>query len=201
MPLNLKNTRTAALAALIALLAALVLAACGSSSSNTTTTTTSASASASTSTSTTSSGRSAPFLARVSALRECLKKNGITPPARKPGQAGGFQLPNGVTRAQYEAALKKCGAGGFRGLGGGGIAHGALRNNPAYIAMLSKFSACMGENGVKLPPINTSGNGPIFNTSGVNTSSTQFRAAFAKCRAKLSTIKPGSIPARPPSFG
>ncbi len=63
---------------------------------------------------------------RFKALRECLQKNGITLPKRTPGQrppggflggAGGPQLPAGVTRAQYQAAVKKCGGAAFAGAG------------------------------------------------------------------------------------
>jgi hypothetical protein len=43
----------------------------------------------------------------------------------------------------------------------------------------------MRENGVSLPAPNTSGNGPVFNTKGLNTSSAQFRSAQAKCQPIL----------------
>jgi hypothetical protein len=43
----------------------------------------------------------------------------------------------------------------------------------------------MRENGVNVPEPNTSGNGPVFGTKGLNTSSAQFRAAEAKCRVDL----------------
>jgi hypothetical protein len=128
-------------------------------------------------------------------VRECLQKNGITLPQRPPGQrgahpggpsgflggdgAGGPQLPNGVTRAQMQAALKKCGAGGQFRRGG------ARLQSPAYKAALAKFAACMRENGVNVPAPNTSGNGPIFSTKGLNTASAQFRSAELKCRSDL----------------
>ena len=128
-------------------------------------------------------------------MRECLQKNGITlpkrdpRPERPPGGAGGFlgggaggerpQLPKGVTRAQYEAALKKCGGGAFAGRGG------TRFKSPAFKAALTKFATCMRENGVNVPAPNTSGNGPIFNTKGIDTSSAQFKAAEAKCQSDL----------------
>jgi hypothetical protein len=186
------RSRSAAAVALVLLLACLVLAACGGSSSKTTssasTTTTGAT---STTNGTSTTGKPVPGAAtgRFAALRECLKKNGITLPKRAPGQrrrpgGGGFlggggaapQLPKGVTRAQYEAALKKCGGGAF----------GRPRSaNPAFRRALVKFADCMRENGVKIPEPNTSGKGPIFTTKGINTSSAQFRAAEAKCSADL----------------
>jgi hypothetical protein len=182
-----RNPAVAAVAALALLLACLGLAACGGSSS---TSSTSASAAATSSTASGSAtGPSGAGAGRFTALRECLQKNGITLPKRTPGQrppagAGGFfqgralqQLPNGVTRAQMEAALKKCG-GGF----GAGVRN---FNSPAYKASLTKFATCMRENGVNVPEPNTSGNGPIFDTKGLNTSSAQFKNAEAKCRSDL----------------
>jgi len=179
-----------------AVLASVVLAACGSSS----TTSTNASANAATSTAGAggASGASGPrgaFGARFSALRECLAKNGITLPKRTPGsrpvpgRSGGVfggagavggagpTLPKGVTRAQYEAALKKC--------GGGLLGRPGAFNSPARTAALTKFASCMRSNGINLPAPNTSGSGPIFNTKSLNTASAAFKAAESKCSSDL----------------
>jgi hypothetical protein len=43
----------------------------------------------------------------------------------------------------------------------------------------------MRENGVNLPTPNTSGNGPVFNTKNVNTTSAAFKSATAKCQSGL----------------
>jgi hypothetical protein len=43
----------------------------------------------------------------------------------------------------------------------------------------------MRENGVAVPEPNTSGDGPVFNTKGIQTNSAQFRAAEGKCRSAL----------------
>jgi hypothetical protein len=124
-------------------------------------------------------------------MRECLQKNGIALPERTPGSGprggfsgvgagGGPQLPKGVTRAQYEAALKKCGGGHF--FAGGGASR---IKNPVFDAALAKYGTCLRQNGINLPAPNTSGNGPIFNIKGINTSSPQFKAASVKCRGAL----------------
>ncbi len=183
----------AAAAVLLAVLASLALAACGGSSSASTTTTTAGAATSASTTPSTTPKAAVPgaVSGRFLALRECMQKNGITLPKRKPGQApgaGGFlgaapSLPAGVTRAQYEAALKKCGGGFPRGGFAGG---GHLQfNSPAIKAALAKFASCLRSNGVNVPEPNTSGKGPIFNTKGLNTSSATFKAAEAKCRSDL----------------
>jgi hypothetical protein len=92
-----------------------------------------------------------------------------------------------VTRAQYEAALKKCGGGNFAGAGvgrSGGPGFGRA-NSPVFRQALAKYATCLRQNGVNIPAPNTSGNGPIFSTKGLNPSSPQFRAATMKCRGTL----------------
>lgn len=192
--LNRSKSTAAAVAAL--LLASVALAACGSSSSGSSSTTAAATANA------TASTGGAAIRGRFSAIRECLQKNGITLPKRTPGGqrppgggvlgGGGPHLPAGVTRAQYEAALKKCG-GDFARRGFGG----ARFSSPAAKAALVKFTACMRQAGVNIPAPNTSGNGPIFNTKGINTATPQFKAATTKCMAVLRSIlrpRPGFAP-------
>jgi hypothetical protein len=169
-----------AAAALAMLLACLGIAACGGSSKGSSSQAQAAATSPAT-------GAGAGRGARFGALRECLQKNGITLPKRAPGQGpggGGFLgggagslLPKGVTRAQLEAAIKKCGGANF--------ARRRSFNSPARTRALTKFAACMRANGVNLPAPNTSGNGPVFNTNGLNANSIQFRTAQAKCAGEL----------------
>lgn len=176
---------------LLMVLAALLLTACGGSSKGST----SAGAKK------TASGTASQPGARAAALRTCLQKAGITLPERKPGQGGtpgaggplgggapgeATKLPNGVSRAQLQAALKKCGGGQFPQGGKGFAAAGAER--------FAKFAACMRKNGVKLPQPDTSGKGPIFNTKGIDTKSAAFKAANAKCARELgpSGTRPGA---------
>jgi hypothetical protein len=166
-------------------LLSLVLAACGGASSSSTHV---AAATAP------SGGAAAAGSGRFTAVRECLEKNGIKLPPRKPGQGrppgGGFfgggtarRLPPGVTRSQFEAAIKKCG-GGFR--------PGARLRSPAYRSALASFVQCMRSHGINLPAPNTSGSGPIFNTGTINTNSAQFRAAESACRSVLRAARPGA---------
>lgn len=186
-----RSHKTAPLAALaLALLAAILLAACGSSSKGSSTA------------SSTASSAAAPRAGRFTALRECLKKEGITLPQRVPGKPGsppaggavpfgggfrgGQQLPKGVTRAQFEAALKKCGGGSGGRFGGGG----RLRST-TFKKALEKFAVCMRQNGVDVPTPNTSGSGPVFSTKGLDTSSAKFRAAQQKCSSLLNVGRPG----------
>jgi len=184
MPQIKTQRRKPAAAVLVLVLAALLLAACGGSSN-----TTSSSTVASASTSSTPGGGAGARGGRFSALRDCLQKQGITLPRRSPGtpSAGGLlgsgsgqgrTLPSGVSRAQFEAATKKCG-GGNLGTGARGL------NNPARTQALTAFATCMRANGVNLPAPNTSGKGPVFNTSGLNVTSAQLSAVQAKCSSAL----------------
>ena len=197
MPHSNSKSRHFAVVVLPTLLAGVALAACGSSS--TTGTNASASAAPGGSASSGASGAPGNVGSRFSALRECLEKNGITLPKRTPGsgatggrpapglgglgggafgaKGAGPKLPKGVTRAQYDAALKKC--------GGGLLGRPGSFNNPARTAALTKFAACMRQNGVNLPAPNTTGSGPIFNTKSIDTASAQFKAAEKTCAGAL----------------
>ncbi len=138
---------------------------------------------------------------RFAAMRACLSKKGITVPQRTPGfvPGGGVQLPKGMTRTQFAEALKSCG-GNVAGATGGlrrGPRPGSPRtfNNPRFHAVLSRFAACLRQNGIKVGEPNTTGKGPIFNTKGLNTGSAQFKAASAKCRSVLfSGVRPKAAP-------
>jgi hypothetical protein len=207
MPQAISNRRrSAAAAVLIAVLASLVLAACGSSSNSSSSSSTTSTVNTSASTLAAGQAAARSVLGRLTAIRACLKKNGVTLPERKPGQRppGGLlggggppAIPKGMSRAQYDAVLKKCGAGFARSFNGG-----ARIKSPAVKQALAKFAACMRSSGVSVPTPDTSGNGPIFNTKGLNTSSPQFRAAEAKCRSDLQgafRASPGGAPHGSPS--
>jgi hypothetical protein len=87
--------------------------------------------------------------------------------------------------------VQKCGGGSF---GRARFFGGAARlNNPAYRSALTRFAACMRRNGVSLPPPNTSGTGPIFNTSAINRASAHLKTAQMKCARELrSALRPPS---------
>lgn len=177
--------RSSALAIPLILALALVLAACGSSSSSTSST---AAANVP------ASGASGPGGAgsgRFAALRQCLAKQGVTLPqrpagTRPPGGGGGIFGGGGggfASNPKLRAAMQKCGfTGGFRG-GGGGFRQ--RLSNPTVVAALNTFVTCMRSNGVNLPAANTSGTGPVFNTKGLDTTSTAFKTAYAKCSPDL----------------
>jgi hypothetical protein len=142
----------------------------------------------------------APNPGRFTELSSCLKKQGITLPSApsgatlRPGGPGagapgggarGLQLPKGVTQAQFQAALKKCGAGNFpRGRAGG-------LNSASARAGLAKYAACLRQNGINVPAPNTTGNGPVFSTKGIDTSSSKFKVAQSKCQSDLKGAFPG----------
>jgi len=134
--------------------------------------------------------------ARFAAVRECLQKNGVTLPARPAGGAaptrgaGGFpggargalKLPKGMTRAQYQAVLAKCGGGFHPGSSGGAP---RAFDSPRFRQALTSFAACLRQNGIAIPAPNTSGKGPIFSTKGIDTASAKFKEAEKKCRPAL----------------
>lgn len=191
--------RSSALATSLALvIACAALAGCGSS----TTTTSNAAATVPAGT----SGATGPGGAgsgRFAALRACLAKQGITLPqrpagTRPPGAGGGGRgffgggagsgatgprgaFGGGANSAKLQAALQKCG-GGFRGAGGG---FRQRLSSPTVVAALNTFVSCMRTNGINLPAPNTTGTGPVFNTQGVDTTSTAFKTAYAKCAPDL----------------
>jgi hypothetical protein len=184
-------------------LACLGLSACGGSSGSSTNavatgaTTTSASGATTTTGASSSKGNGTSAVRQgPSAIRECLQKNGVTLPKRGSGgpaggaflgagSANGPQLPKGMTRAQFEATLKKCGGSNFGArFGRPGGASPRVRS-PVFQQALAKFAVCLRQNGVNVPPPNTSGKGPIFNTKGIKTTSPRFRHASMKCRGVL----------------
>lgn len=92
-----------------------------------------------------------------------------------------------MSETRYQEALKKCG-GARRG------PSSARFNSEAGRAALTKYVACMREDGVNLPAPNTSGKGPVFNTKGLNTQSASFTSAQSKCQSDLRAVLGGGGP-------
>ncbi len=204
-------TFIAMLAALAA--ASLGLAACGGSSTTTTTvqrganaaatgTTTGSAATGTSTTGTSTTGKSTTTgtgtattpsstnAPRITAIRSCLAKKGITIPQSHP--LADAKLPHGMSRSQFYEQLRGCaggllpphGAAGAKSLAGRKGFHNPF-SNPRFHTVLARFAACLRQQGVNVGEPNTSGKGPIFNTKGVNTGIPQFKAATAKCRSTL----------------
>ena len=200
-PQPTRRKRIRAFLALCVLGACVALAACGSSGSG--------SSSAGKSSSTSANKAAGPNSSRFTALSSCLKKEGITlpsapsgatrpqggPGAGAPGGGGGLQLPKGVTQAQFQAAMKKCGAGNFPQGRAGGL------NSASARAGLAKYAACLRQNGINVPAPNTTGKGPVFSTKGIDTSSSKFKAAQSKCQGDLKGAFPGGAGGGTPPSG
>jgi hypothetical protein len=117
--------------------------------------------------------------ARINAVRACLAGYGIkfpkTAAPAKPGSLFG-NPPPGVSVSRYQAALRAC---------IGNLLPTIKEIQSRYIQALKNYTACMREHGINLPEPNTSGRGPLIDTKGVNTHSSQFQAANQTCRTKL----------------
>jgi hypothetical protein len=164
----------------LALLAAGLLSACGSSNSSGNSTATAAG--------TATTGTRA-------ALTACLKKHGITIPQGRRGPAGG--PPGGVPgapgaggppagfpgNAKFQAAFKACGANLPAGPRGGAFSRQRVQS----------YVSCVRRHGYKLPQPNFSGKGSVF-PNGIR-SSASFQKASRACQSLLA---PPGQPAAPP---
>jgi hypothetical protein len=111
---------------------------------------------------------------------------------------GGFLGGN----SKFAQAAKKCGLTGGAGFAGGRFGATGARGAPTPLsaadrAEVTKFISCMSTNGVKLPAPNLTGRGSVFNVANVNTHSTAFTTAEAKCRSII-TFVPTAGGAPPP---
>jgi hypothetical protein len=115
-------------------------------------------------------------------VRKCVQKNVIALRKTKSGaKALGGKVASEITAAEYQAIGKRCGGDGSVGLRR--VAPKAIFKSPTFKRATRKFAECMRENGVTLPPENTSGKGPLFDTQGL--SGEKFRTAETKCAAVL----------------
>jgi hypothetical protein len=179
------NTRTkwlrrkpiGALAAVGALV--IGLSACGGSSSG---------SNAGTGTSTTASGGPGGFQLTAE-QRSCVEGKGVTVPQRGGQPPSGGSPPQGPPSGgapggqdfqKLLQAFQQCGVNlPNRPQGGGNF-------NPASARkQISQYVDCVRKNGYDLPAPNTSGNGPVFDSSKVNQNDPKFKAASAKCQNLL----------------
>jgi hypothetical protein len=91
-------------------------------------------------------------------------------------QAGGSTAPGA------QSPSTKGSAGAAAGRAG---AHSRSAAGSQFRQALGAFAACLRANGIAVPKPNTSGNGPVLSTKGLNTASPKFRAATLKCRGVL----------------
>jgi hypothetical protein len=119
-------------------------------------------------------------------LDSCLKKQGIAHPedvASPSGQElaipglqdiGGLRVPRGATKAQFETALSKCGAGSL---------HVGPRpiTSPALQQKIRELRTCLAANGFDLAPPTFAGTAPVLDTSHVDIASARWRATAMGC--------------------
>lgn len=119
-------------------------------------------------------------------LDNCLKKRGIADPedvTRPSGQelaipglqnVGGLRVPRGSTKARFEAALSKCGAGSL---------HVGPRpiTSPVLQRKILELRTCLAANGFDLPAPTFAGTAPVLNTSHVDIESARWRATVMGC--------------------
>jgi len=63
-----------------------------------------------------------------------------------------------------------------------GARRGADPERPAASQTLLQFAACVRRNGVDVRVLKPTGKGPVLDTDGIDTSTVQFKAAWARCR-------------------
>lgn len=145
------------------LLAALALAACGSSSDGTA-----------------SAGNAANDrdTARLK-LQDCLRTHGVDLPT--PG-GGGLRgnPPSAATRAKMQAALR----GPCKGLAQGAFGNVTAEQRQEFQDAFAKFASCMRSKGVEVPSF-TPGQGPPAGGARIDPNDPKVRSAMQTCRSNL----------------
>jgi hypothetical protein len=120
-------------------------------------------------------------------LSRCLEKHGVAQPENIPGPnqeertlpsligVRGVRVPLGVTRVQFEEALRKCGASYLR------VAPASV-TSPVLQGRVLRVAACLARNGFMLPPPNFPGPGPVLDTRRVNVASAKWVATVRGCQ-------------------
>lgn len=181
----------------LAVLATVLLAGCGSSGG-------SESRNEETTASSEQAGGSGGFAEISDETRSCLKEKGVElpepgqggPPAGGPPEgtppeggppAGGSPQSFGKGGAKMKKAFEECGVELPQGK-----PEGPPMNSGALRKSIKEYVACMSENGVELPEPNLSGEGPVFKESEVDREDPKFKAANEKCQSRLGA--PGGPP-------
>ena len=108
------------------------------------------------------------------------------PPSGAVGPQGGSgptQLPENVQKAFQSCGIQPP---SFQAGGPPNV------NSSAYRQSVSRYVACVKQNGYDLPAPNLSGNGPIFDESKVNRDDPKFQAASQKCQQLLQPPSQGT---------
>jgi hypothetical protein len=169
----------------LAVLATVLLAGCGSSGG-------SESSSEETTASSEQAGGAGGFAEISDETRSCLKEKGVELP--EPGQGGdpaggppegtpsegGPPQGFGKGGAKMKKAFEECGVELPQGK-----PEGPPMNSGALRKSIKEYVACMSENGVELPEPNLSGKGPVFQESEVDREDPKFKAANEKCQSRL----------------
>lgn len=119
-------------------------------------------------------------------LNACLKAHGIAHPEASTSAAdaersipallgvAGIPVPDGVTNAQYEAALKRC-----------GVTNVHVGRSPITSALvkgrIASIMSCLARNGYTLPAPNFIGSGPVVDTTRIDVGSARWRATAMGC--------------------
>jgi hypothetical protein len=127
-------------------------------------------------------------------LNTCLKAHGIAKPetlaraARVEGmipalfRIGEIPVPKGITKPQYEAALRRCGVTNVH------VGRVAI-TNPLVRRKILSVRSCLADNGFTLPAANFPGPGPILDTSGIDVGSARWVATAMGCSVTQALTK------------
>jgi hypothetical protein len=126
-------------------------------------------------------------------LNACLKSQGIADPESSAKAAdvertipallgaAGVPVPNGVTKVQYEAALKRCGVN---------VRVGRVAiTSPLLEERIMSLRSCLVNNGFTLPPPDFPGPGPVLETAGIDLGSARWVATAMGCSVTRSLTK------------